>query len=503
MAHSNDQYLPMFIFFSMDEIPLRYDTEEDFRVGRPLHVVWETTLACNLHCQHCGSRAGKARPDELSTEECIDLIYQLARMGTREITIIGGEAFMRRDWLTLIKEITDQGMACAMQSGGYFLSEKKLADAQQSGLKGFGISIDGLKELHDELRGVKGSFEHGLRAIQAGHKLGLPVGVNTQIGPRTIPELRDLFEILITNGVSNWQVQLTVAMGNASDKPELLLQPYQVSEVMDILADLYHEGVERGLVIQAGNNIGYFGPYELYWVRGTTLQHYSGCGAGHTALGIEADGTIKGCPSLPSDDYNGGNVRKRTIADIWENASELRVTRDRVINDLWGFCRTCYYADVCRAGCTWTSHVLFGRSGNNPYCHHRAIELENKGLRERIRKTADAEGKPFDYGRFEIILETLEGEEVERITPELWDQTHAELLISNGNSRFRHSNGENRVPPQLEICRSCDRHVHRGTVNCPFCEVNIAEVALQYDALIEEANTLAAELDEFVSNLEK
>ena len=58
--------------------------------------VWEITLACNLKCQHCGSRAGKRRPDELSTEECLDVVDQLARLGTREVTLIGGEAFLVR-----------------------------------------------------------------------------------------------------------------------------------------------------------------------------------------------------------------------------------------------------------------------------------------------------------------------------------------------------------------------------------------------------------------------
>jgi MoaA/NifB/PqqE/SkfB family radical SAM enzyme len=66
----------------------------------PVYVVWEITLACNLKCVHCGSRAGHARQNELSTAECIEVIEQLAELGTREISIIGGEAFARRDWLT-------------------------------------------------------------------------------------------------------------------------------------------------------------------------------------------------------------------------------------------------------------------------------------------------------------------------------------------------------------------------------------------------------------------
>ncbi len=81
------------------------------------------------------------------------------------------------------------------------------------------------------------------------------------------------------------------------------------------------------------------------------------------------------------------------------------------MEDLWGHCRTCYYADTCRAGCSWTTHVLFGRPGNNPFCHHRALELLREGRRERIERTHPAGGAPFDHGRFEIIEEPFpEGE---------------------------------------------------------------------------------------------
>ena len=82
-----------------------------------------------------------------------------------------------------------------------------------------------------------------------------------------------------------------------------------------------------------------------------------------------------------------------------------RFTRDRTTADLWGFCAGCYYADECRAGCTWTAHVFFGRSGNNPYCHHRALEHAKRGLRERLVQVARGNGAPFDHGKFEIVVE--------------------------------------------------------------------------------------------------
>ena len=133
------------------------------------------------------------------------------------------------------------------------------------------------------------------------------ISVNTQIGAEVIPQLPELMDVIIGAGAKQWQIQITVAMGNAVDHPELLLQPHRVLELMPMLARLYNEGAERGLLMVAGNNIGYFGPYEHIWRGfGDERVHWSGCSAGHTGLALEADGTVKGCPSLATVDSRAG-----------------------------------------------------------------------------------------------------------------------------------------------------------------------------------------------------
>ena len=258
---------------------------------------------------------------------------------------------------------------------------------------------------------MKGSFDAAFKALHAIKKCGITSSVNTQITSLVIPQLRELMNLFIDAGAKNWQVQLTVAMGRAADNPELLLQPYELLELMPLLAELFEEGADRGFLLQPGNNIGYFGPYESVWRgSGDDRVHWTSCNAGQNTLGIEADGTIKGCPSLPTTPYAGGNIRDLNLKQIWWDTDELNINRDRTSSGLWGFCGSCYYADVCKAGCTWTTHSLFGKAGNNPYCHHRALELSKQGLRERIVQVEKAPGTSFDHGRFELILETLDGQ---------------------------------------------------------------------------------------------
>ena len=458
--------------------PTRYLSSRDRSSFTPVHAVWEITLACDLKCHHCGSRAGKRRPDELTTDECLDLVRQLARMGTREITLIGGEAYLRRDWLQIIREIRAQGMDCTMQSGGLNLTDERIKAAVDAGLQALGISIDGLRDVHDRLRGVKGSFDAAFKALHAARKYGIPSTVNTQITSLVLPQLRELMNLFIAAGAKSWQVQLTVAMGRAADHPELLLQPYELLELMPLLAELFEEGADQGFLIQPGNNIGYYGPYESVWRgSGDDRVYWTSCNAGQNTLGIEADGTIKGCPSLSTSKYAGGNIRDLSFEDIWWTTDELSINRGRTSEELWGFCGSCYYADVCKAGCTWTTSVLFGRAGNNPYCHHRALELSKQGLREKIVQVEQAPGTPFDHGRFELILESDAS-------------AVAKLPLANNLvqiSSARPKTKQTRKQKKLVLCRGCNRHVFQGTKICPFCEGNIRTLATRHAKNLREA----------------
>jgi sulfatase maturation enzyme AslB (radical SAM superfamily) len=141
----------------------RHVTTDDLEGRVPVHVVWEITVACNLKCRHCGSRAGHRRANELSTQECLQVVEQLAELGTREVSLIGGEAYLRSDWIELIRAIRHHGMRCALQTGGRGLTNARLRLARDAGLQGVGVSIDGLEALHDETRGVPGSFRAASR----------------------------------------------------------------------------------------------------------------------------------------------------------------------------------------------------------------------------------------------------------------------------------------------------------------------------------------------------
>lgn len=377
----------------------------------PSVAVWEITLRCDLACRHCGSRAGAARDNELDTEQALAVVNQLADAGVREVILIGGEAYLRDDWVQIGAAITARGMACSMVTGGFGFDLITLREAEAAGIAIVGISIDGIAATHDHVRGKIGSFEAAVsaaRLVRASKRMTLTV--NTQINRLSLPELPRIARLVADLGASAWQVQLSVALGRAADRPDLLLQPYDLLAVMPLLAQLKRDVLEpAGVTFFPGNNVGYFGPHEMELrYGGSHGQIWNGCLAGRAALGIEADGTLKGCPSLPTTAYRAGNLAATPLDQLLANNESLDALGKRTPADLWGHCSSCQYAARCLSGCTWTSHALFGRPGNNPYCHHRALELAREGLRERIVLRSAAPGEPFDHGLFDLVEEPLD-----------------------------------------------------------------------------------------------
>ncbi len=373
---------------------------------RPRHAVWELTSACDQKCIHCGPRSGKRRSDELDTAESLRLVDELAAAGVGEVTLIGGEAYMRADLLTIVRAIRAHGMTSTLTTGGYNLGPEIAEALVAAGVQSVSVSIDGLQPCHDLLRRRPNSWARAIAALRHLKAAGSQISCNTQINARTLDDLEPLLELVAAEGIHTWQLQLTLAHGVAADHPELLLQPYQVPEMFTVLERLLGRCEALGVKLYPGNSLGYFGPLEARLRRSSTSRgHYFGCQAGVAALGIESDGKLKGCPSLGGAANNGGQWRDHGLAAIWERAPQLAHNRGRGVDGLWGLCASCYYAPVCLGGCTSVSEPLLGRPGNNPMCHHRALELDREGLRERIESVSAAPGEPFDHGLFRLIRE--------------------------------------------------------------------------------------------------
>ncbi len=296
-----------------------------------------------------------------------------------------------------------------MTTGGRGMTPERARAAAAAGLQSVSVSIDGNEATHDRLRGVAGSYRAALDAAANLRAAGVRVSVNTQINKLSMAELPEVLETVIAIGGHAWQIQLTVAMGRAADEPEVLLQPEDLLELFPAARAPQARGATRPrVVLWPGNNIGYFGPYESV----LRAAHAARATCRRAAPAAPRSASKPTAPSRDARRCRRCRGRAATSATPRCRTSgsaprRCRYMRDRTVDDLWGYCRTCYYADVCRAGCTWTGFSLFGKPGNNPLCHHRALEMRRQGKRERLVQVAPAPGVPFDNGRFEIVVEDV------------------------------------------------------------------------------------------------
>lgn len=330
------------------------------------------------------------------------MVGQLAHIGIDEVTLLGGEAFLRPDWLTIAAAVVSAGMKYSMTTGGWGITEAMAAGIAEAGIAVVGVSVDGLEPTHDALRGRTGSWQRCFQTMDRLASAGVRVGCNTQINRLSAPELPRLYECLRDAGIFAWQVQLTGPMGHAADRPEILLQPPELLDVFPLLARIARRCQRDGMSLQPGQNVGYYGPYErLLRSGGHPWGFWTGPVEGIAVIGIESDGSVKADPTLPSAEYVGGNVRDRPLRQIVEESDRLRFNLGAGTAEgtahLWGFCQSCEHAELCRGGDAFTAHVFFGRRGNHPYCHHRALVLQDRGVRERLVLEVAASGLPYDH----------------------------------------------------------------------------------------------------------
>jgi radical SAM protein with 4Fe4S-binding SPASM domain len=349
------------------------------RDWRPRNCVWELTLACTLRCRHCGSGAGRARPGELDTGACLDVVAQLHDLGCELVTLSGGEPTLRSDWDVIARALVDRGIAVNMVTCGVYSSPGAAATiarrAVDAGLCNVGVSLDGTPATHEAIRG-RGTFAAVLASIDELVRAGVQVSVLTTVSRLNVDELDAVRRLVMVAGASSWRLQLAKPMGNLARRDDWVIPPRRLLDLVPWLARVKREGP---LAVGVGDSIGYYGPHDAV-LRGRgwrgRAERWRGCQAGLQAVGIEADGGVKGCLSLQPraagpDPFREGSLQETTLEELWHRPGVFAYNRDFSVSQLRGSCRHCAHAPLCRGGAKCVAAAVTGGVGEDPYCYHR------------------------------------------------------------------------------------------------------------------------------------
>lgn len=339
----------------------------------PYSVNVELTLACNMRCLHCGSSAGKARRDELTRKEYRDIFRGLAGLGCYEVCLLGGEPFVRKDWYAIAESACDEGIKVLFITNGYNFNGRILEKLRRLGaLDRVGVSVDGpTAEVHESIRGRRGSFERAWKAAGMIRDAGIETGIITTVSKMNFKHLERMKDMLLGQDFT-WQIQTAAPQGNRFDR-NFVISVREFYEVGRMVSRWRNSIPIDELPVCGSHDLGYFSEVLTNY---SELPEWNGCGAGLYTLGIMSDGQVKGCLSQ-NDDFIEDHLRSRGIAEIWNDDNLFPRNRKFNTDLLEGDCRGCPHGEVCRAGCSNLSYNITGSTYNNTYCFYR---IEKKGI---------------------------------------------------------------------------------------------------------------------------
>ncbi|MCJ7489949.1 MAG: radical SAM protein [Thermoplasmata archaeon] len=321
-------------------------------------AIWELTLRCNLRCSHCGSSAGQARPDELTTEEAFRMCEGLASVGCKEVSLMGGEPLLREDFVAISKCVVQLGMKLSIVSNGLLIAQH-VDSIQQLKPEVVGISLDGMRETHETIRG-QGTWAKAVEAVDLLKARGVPTTVITTVSKLNYKDLPEMRELLRSKNV-NWQIQTAMPFGNFPKEQTLSPEEFY-STALFIAKERIRDRPDR-MRVAGAHCYGYFSKV----LPGCS---WDGCTAGISTIGITSNGGIVGCLSMGNDQYIEGNVRDRAFADIWNDPDAIPYTRKFSREQLGENCARCKYGAKCEGGCNSVSLALTGKMHNNPHCFY-------------------------------------------------------------------------------------------------------------------------------------
>ena len=321
-------------------------------------VVWNMTKRCNLKCVHCYAQALDVEgTDDISTNQAKVIIDDLASYGAPVMLFSGGEPLVRKDLIELANHATSKGMRAVISTNGTLINKEKAKELKEVGLSYVGISLDGMEEVHDHFRGVKGSFKKALEGIANCQAEGLKVGVRFTINKRNAQEVPAIFQLLKDLEVPRACFYHLVYSGRGSELIKEDLGHQETRDLLDIIMDetrsLFDAGQGKEILTVDNHADGIY-LYERLKKEDAKraeevmelLQFNEGNSTGRGIACISWDGKVHADQFWRNHTF--GNVLERPFSEIWDdpNIPLLHMLKDKKPH-VKGRCAKCKYLKIC------------------------------------------------------------------------------------------------------------------------------------------------------------
>ncbi|MBP7735934.1 MAG: radical SAM protein [Spirochaetes bacterium] len=376
---------------------------------RPI-VVWSTTRTCNLNCVHCYTDSCNMKYDgELSTDEGKSLINDLAAFAIPSLLFSGGEPLMRKDIFTLIEHAAGKNIRPVISTNGTLIDRQTAQNIKNAGVVYVGISLDGMEEINDRFRGMKGAFSRAMKGFENCTAVGQRVGLRLTLTRRNFADLDRIFDFIEKEGINRACFYHLVYSGRGGDLFKDDLTHEESRSAMDTIMARTDDFFKRGLdinILTVDNHVD--GVYLYLKLRETgnaraeevyRLLAWNGGGAHSTGVGIaniDFFGNVH--PDQFWQDYTFGNVRERNFGDIWmDESDQLMKGLKHKADHIRGRCRLCKYRDLC----TGAMRVRAFRTYNDPWGPDPQCYLSDEeiGLDESKKNDLARSGETYPVPR--------------------------------------------------------------------------------------------------------
>lgn len=353
---------------------------------RPV-VVWAVTRACNLKCVHCYASAtpGPA-PGELTHDEGMALIDDLAKFQVPAVLFSGGEPLVRPDLLDFVERAQSNGLSCTLSTNGMLIDDAMADRLAEIGLKYIGISVDGQPQRHDKLRGHKGAHHSALAAIDRCRARGIKVGVRFTVHALNQVDLDPIFDMCLEHDVQRLCVYHLAYAGRGGKMQKVDLTAPQTRAVVDRIFARTRQCHAEGralevLTVDNATDAAYTllqleteDPVRAAAVR-KRLEGTGGNRSGCNIAAVDPVGNVH--YDQFSWHYNCGNVKDEPFSRIWTDATDprLAILRDRR-SMLPERCQACRFVSVCNGNLRTRAEAATGDwLGMDPSCYLTDAEI--------------------------------------------------------------------------------------------------------------------------------
>ena len=320
-------------------------------LSAPMTVTWEITAACNIACVHCLSSSGKRRPRELTTEQALALVDELAEMQVFQVHFGGGEPFMYHSFWQVLERCTERELVMCISTNGTLITEERARRLTQFAPLYFQVSLDGgLPETNDRIRGA-GVFQRAMSGLELLAAAGHSLTVNSVLTRYSFAELDRLYEI-----AASFDAKLRVTRLRPSGRGKDVWDDlHPTREQYRAFTDWLDEHPDV-LTADSFFHLNAFGH---------KLPGLDTCGAATATCCICPEGEVYPCAFFQTPEFEAGNLHEHSFKEIWRHSALFHFYRQMGA----GACSGCGQYDTCHGGCPATKWFVQHSLGvRDPEC---------------------------------------------------------------------------------------------------------------------------------------